>query len=468
MRWEKERFKVIKRVEETLHRWSMFPPGAKVLVAVSGGGDSLVLLDVLVQLADELKVGLQIVHVDHGLRPESGKEAAMVEEVAGYYGLPCRVFRVEVSKKSGVSRLSPEEAAREVRYRAFHEALKESGAERLATGHTADDVVETLLLRLISGAGPAGMGSIPPVRPPYVRPLIRVWREEVRRYQRFLPFAPVQDPSNLDLSIPRNRIRHKLLPLLEGEYNPSVRRALLKEADTLAALGELLESLTRQAEQEDVTADGRGLEVNLASLRARPLAVQRHLLASCLRRIEVEPRFELVEDIRLKLLEADGNPCLDLGSGLVAQRSYRRLFMGPRAAPVPMEETLIPDEGAYFLPGPGLRLEIMLRPREAGEPRRDRADPHQALLDADRLSFPLQARGVRPGDRFHPLGSPGRRKLQDFLVDLKVPRSERGRVAVLVSAGEIAWVVGLRIDERFKVTEETTRVAALKVEVARG
>lgn len=463
MRWEKERFTVIARVRETLRRWPMFHPGDLALVAVSGGGDSLVLLDVLVQLAGEEGITLSVVHVDHGLRPESGEEAVFVKGVAAHYSLPCRVINVEVPRTNGRMRKSPEEAAREARYRAFEEELSEAGAARLATGHTADDRVETLLLRLITGAGPRGLGSIPPVRLPYVRPLIQVWRREVEAYAPYLPFPPRLDPSNLDVSIPRNRVRHRLLPLLEEEYNPSVRRALLREADMLASLGDLLESLAEEAGREDVTATPSGLEIYIESLRSRPLAVRRQLIAACLLRLGLEPDFDLVEDLRRRLLEAEGNPRLDLGRDLAARKVYDRLILGPHPPGTPVGELLIPGKGLYHLPHLGMELEVGARPLGDGDPRRDSGGPSTAWLDADRLSFPLKVRGACPGDRFHPLGAPGMKKMHDFLLDLKLPRDERGGVAVLESAGKIAWVLGLRIDERFKVGEGTSRVAVLTI-----
>ena len=283
-------------------------------------------------------------------------------------------------------------------------------------------------------------------------------------YEPFLPFSPLQDPSNLDVSIPRNRIRHKLLPQLEEEYNPSIRQTLLRETEVFSSLGELLDTLIEEVKREDVSVTDRGLEINIEALCRRPIAIQRHLILRGLRRLGLEPRFELVEDIRRLLLEAEGNPCLDLGSGLTARRSYESLILGPRPREFSFQGITIPGEGVFPLYQHGIRIKLELLPRGNMDPKRDSMGPEIAWLDADRLAFPLEARGTRPGDRFHPLGSPGQRKIQDFLVDLKIPREERGRVIVLESAGEIAWVLGLRIDERFKVGEETSCVAMISID----
>jgi tRNA(Ile)-lysidine synthase len=464
MKWEKERFAVIARVRDTLRRWPMFDPGDLVLAAVSGGVDSLVLLDVLVQLAEEEDISLRVVHVDHGVREGSADDAAYVKRVADHYGLDCAVLRVRLSEVAG---LSPEERLREARYSAFYQELDGRGAERLATGHTADDRVETLLLRIITGTGPRALGSIPPVRPPFVRPLIRVWRREVDEYARFLPFPPRLDHTNLDTSIPRNRIRHRLLPLLEEEYNPSVKRVLLGEAEMLAALAEIIDELTRACEEKDVTSTARGDELDVEGLRSRPLAVRREVIAASLRRLGLEPGFDLVEDIHDKLLDIEGNSRLDVGPGHSARRVYDRIVLGPRPPAVSLPETSIAGEGTHSIAGTGMQLDVNICPKSGRDPREAVEDACEAWLDADRLSFPLLARGVRPGDRFHPLGAPGRRKVQDFLVDEKVPREDRARVVIIECEGKIVWIVGMRIDESFKVRKDTVRVVELKVAARR-
>jgi len=460
MKLERERFTVITRVRDTVRRWPMFEPGDLVLAAVSGGVDSLVLLDVLVQLAEETGISLRVVHVDHGVRVESSDDAEYVKRVADHYGLDCSLRRVRLPEDTG---LSPEERLREARYGAFYQELENAGAQRLATGHTADDRVETLLLRLITGTGPRGMGSIPPLRPPFARPLIRIWRREVEEYADYLPFPPRLDHTNLDTSIPRNRIRHRLLPLLEEEYNPSVKRVMLGEAEMFAALAEIVDELARECEETDVEATARGDELDVEGLRSRPLAVRREVIATSLRRLGLQPGFDLVEDIHDKLLAIEGSSRLDLGPGHSARRVYDRIILGPKPAMDSLPETRIAGEGAHVVTGTGLQLDVKIYPRTSADPREVVDDASEAWVDADRLSFPILARGVRPGDRFRPLGAPGTRKLQDFLVDEKVPREDRPRVVVLECGGEILWVAGMRIAESFKVHEDTVRVAVLKL-----
>lgn len=467
MRWEKERFAVIHKVRGTIRRWSMLQPGDLVVVAVSGGADSLVLLDVLSELAPLEGVALTVLHVDHGLRPRSGEEAAYVERVAAHYRVPFRVEKVNVTVERERD-MSPEEAAREARYRAFEREMKRVGARRLATGHTADDRVETVLLRLLTGTGPGGLGGIPPLRGGFVRPLIEVWRREIEAYAPLLPYEPLQDPSNFDRAVPRNYVRHVLLPFLEGRY-PALRKVLLREAEALREVGELLDELAAEAEEELLVESGRGVEVALHRLLSLHPAVRKQVLARLLRRAGVESDFHIIENILQLAGSPGGCASLDVGGGAVLRREYGRLVLAPGAeGPSPDEaasltEVVIPGEGSYPLPGTGAELRLQLHTRTETLRFPGREERLTAVLDADRLSFPLRVRGLRPGDRFRPLGAPGMRKLQDFMVDCKVPRGERARVRVLQSGGDIAWVIGHRIDERFKVTEATRRLAVFHI-----
>jgi tRNA(Ile)-lysidine synthase len=413
----------------------MFAPGQTILLGVSGGRDSLVLLDVMANLAENLSIKLGVIHVDHGLRRESGQDAAFVLEVARHYGIGARVHEVKIKRK----RSSPEEAARQARYEAFERELARSGAERLATGHTADDRVETLLMRVIAGAGPSGLAAIVPVRHPYVRPLLEIWRSDVDSYLPFLPFEPREDPSNLDLSIPRNRVRHSLLPLLEKEYNPSIKTALLREAKLLSSFNAVMGPMVEEARDQCVVPSDNGYELDSRTLREKPLAVQRQLIMDVLVDLGMDPDFGMIEDLR-ELLQARENPSLVLSRQVRAHKLYDKVIVGRRPAAsgrqAASERWAIPAEGLYYLEGTPMRLRISEKPYRGEDPRALGSEKTCILVDAARLPFPLVVRRIRPGDRFHPLGSDGR----------------------------IVWLLGLRMDDGFKVTSATRRVMEIELE----
>lgn len=445
----------------------MLRGGEKVLVAVSGGPDSLVLLDVLWRLQDPFRLRLEVFHVDHALRPDSAAEADYVSRVAETYRLPFRHERVEVKPEGPRGRMSPEEAAREARYASLERRMHAGGFDRVALGHQADDRVETLLLRLITGAGPRALASIPPVRGPYIRPLIEIWSKEIEDYLECLPLPPLRDPTNLDLTVPRNRVRHALLPYLESEFNPAVRLSL---ARTLDLMNEEKAAGTIDGAGDGATLATPGGAIELDAYEEMPPAAQRLLLWRELLALGLRPSFRLVEDLRANVCAGRSGNRMDLPGGWVALREYGRVILlrsedeGEPGLPAGAQELELPGEGEYPCPAAGISLKIVFQEASTGWRELVREGPRVASLDLDRLAFPLLLRFIRPGDRFKPLGAPGSRKVQDFLTDAKVPRRARPRTMVLLSRSRVAWLVGQRIDDGFKVTPDTLRIARFSVE----
>ncbi len=457
------RFSVLKKVTRTIRDRRMLDGGERVLVAVSGGLDSLCLLDILHMLEPELRLELAVFHFDHQLRPESGEDAAYVEQVAAHYQLPFFGRTGDVAALTRQLGASPEEGARKARYEALEEAAAEWGADVAAMGHTADDRAETFLLRLLSGAGMRGLASIPPKRGIYVRPLIDTWRRELEEsWAPGLQFAPRLDSTNLDEAVPRNRVRRRLIPLLEREYNPAVREALLREAELLAEDQLLLERLMLERAPDFLERGPDSVSLDLLALEAMHPAEQRRAVQLALELAGIEAGFQLIEDVIRKVLGGASGAGLDLPGGHRAERTYECLVISALGTPERIrEELLICGEGEYRSDELGLELNVRHLPEVPRTPFAD--EPWQATLDADRLRFPLVLRAVREGDRFHPLGLQGSQKVQDFMVNAKVSRRERRSAAVLESAGSIAWLVGFRIDDRFKVAPGTRNAVGIEV-----
>lgn len=459
----REAYRVLEKARHAIERYDMLREGDKVLVAVSGGPDSLVLLDVLSRLSGPFGLSLEVFHVDHALRPESASEAVYVGRVAEAYGLPFACERVNVERESPGGRLSPEEAAREARYTALEKRRRDGGFDHVALGHQADDRVETLLLRLIIGAGPRALASIPPVRGPYVRPLTFVWTSEIEGYAACLPMPPLRDPSNQDQAIPRNRVRHGLLPYLEDGFNPAVRENLARILDMLE------EERSAGMSDQPAAAPCEAGSIGLEAYGDLPVAGRRLLLREHLISLGLRPSFNLIEDLRANVCEGRSGNAMDLPGGWKAVREYSSVVFlpclesFPEDVPEAGKVMEIPGEGEYAFPATGDCLRVTFAEAEAPGGSHLTNGPWEASLDLDRLLFPLELRLIEPGDRFKPLGAPGHRKVQDFLTDAKVPRRERQRTLALLSAGRIAWLVGQRIDDDFKVTPETVRVAHLSI-----
>ncbi len=457
-----QRFSLLQKVTRTIRDRRMLLGGERVLVAVSGGLDSLSILDILHTLGSDLRLELAVFHFNHRLRPDAGEDAAFVEQVAAHYGAPFFGRSADVAKLTRQGGLSPEEGARKARYEALEEAAVEWGADRAALGHTADDRVETFLLRLLSGAGTRGLSSIPPKRDIYIRPLIDLWRRDLAdSWAPSLPFPPRLDSTNLDEDIPRNRVRRRLIPMLEREYNPAVREALLREAELLTGDQALLEELILERAPHFLDRRKDGVSLDLRALKGMGPAEQRRAIQLALELAGIETGFQLIEDIIRKVLGGTSGAGLDLPGGYRAERSYERMAISARHLVAPARgKLLICGEGEHRSRELGLELSVHRMEEIPPTPFKD--DPWLATLDADRLRFPLVLRAAREGDRFRPMGLEGSQKVQDFMVNAKVSREERRSAAVLESAGRIVWLVGFRIDDRFKVTPETRQTVSIR------
>lgn len=350
----------VRAVEATARAHGMWARGDGVVVAVSGGPDSLALLDVLCRLAPSWELRLHPVHVDHGLRPDSAEDARWVAERVAERGLRLLRVRVAAARFAARHRLSPEAAARLLRYRALEAVRRRVGAVRIAVGHHRDDVAETVLIRLLTGGGSDGLAGIPPVRGPIVRPLIERSRAEILAYLEGRGIAWREDPTNRNPRFLRNRIRHQLLPWLERHVNPRVREALCRTATLLRDEVAWLETQAQEALQEALLDPGDGalLALAVAPVAALPPALQRRVLRlacwQALRRrlgragrrgaVAAADEAEAAAGARLPLarvedlrrLLAGTSRGVDLGGGLHVRRSGDRLLWIDRAAHVRM------------------------------------------------------------------------------------------------------------------------------------
>lgn len=446
--------------------------GDLLLVGVSGGPDSICLLHVLLEIRSALGVSLHVAHLDHSLRPESGDEARFVADLAALWDLKCTVEKYPVREHQRQHRLSLEEAARQIRYAFFGKLARELGARGVAVGHTADDQVETILLHWLRGSGLAGLRGMQPAtryRVPLLgeeieilRPLLPLRREETVACCKALGVQARIDPSNLSLRLRRNRIRLHLLPVLET-YNPKVREALLRTSRIVSRDYAFLEGQAARAWPE-VASEGRGV-VTLDAAQALALspAVLYQLLRLCVERVAGSAaglEWVHLEEMAATLRKPAGttitlphNVLVTVGYGFVA------VSLGRAPQPLPLIEGETPLGLAGPTVFPGWRVDAQI---EEEGPWKTEAGPWSAVLDLERTGERLWIRTRKAGDRFQPLGMAQEKRLQDFLVDAKVPRSWRDRVPLVVSPTQIVWVAGWRIDERVRVTDKTKRALRLR------
>jgi tRNA(Ile)-lysidine synthase len=453
---------LLKRVRATIDQHRMLNPGEAVLVAVSGGIDSVVLLDLLQRLVPDYGISLHVAHLDHGLRgASSSDDARFVERLAEERGLPIHTSRLEPGSLGNHRKYGREGAAREVRYAFLESVAAEIGVERIALGHTANDQAETILHRLTRGTGATGLRGIPPVRPPFVRPLIEATRDEIFTYAQERKLIWRIDASNVDASFTRNRIRHRVLPELET-INPKAVEAICR-GSLLAAEAEeasrfLVSTLWDGACSEE---SRKRLTLRRDALISYPPAVQKLLLREGARRVRgnlVGIEHDHVESVVRLIAPETAHGELSLPGLHVRVQSDEILLA--RGAEASLEPWTFPvDFGETEIPEPPITLRLALVEQEP--PRMNAADRWTELADADRIVYPLELRSRREGDRFAPLGSGTRVKLKDFLIDERVPYYNRGRLPLLCDREKIVWIVGVRLSDEVRITDTTRRFLSM-------
>ena len=455
------------RVAASVERQALIPRGGRVVAAVSGGGDSVALLHLLAELAGRSLLTLAgVAHVNHRLRgPASDEDERFCRDLARRFGVPCLVESAAVADVARSRRVSVERAGHHVRHAFFARAAAELGAGQVALGHTIDDQAETVLLRLIRGAGAAGLSGMRPRAGVLVRPLLEVGRVELRRYlaDGGIPFR--EDASNADLRVPRNRVRHELLPQLRT-YSPRIVEALARQADIARADEAWLSRRANEAAAELVSQERGLVELDAAGLAALPPALARRVARDALARVEPRRReigFDAIERVRRT---AAGGPARTDLPGCRVERAAGRVRLVPRhgrtgPAPRPGFAYRLAIPGEIAVPEAGVRVRAEVVDAAAGAVADGGGRTALVALPA----APLVVRSWRFGDRYRPLGLGGRsRKLQDLFVDRKVPRDERTRIPLVFDAdGRVVWVVGFGIGHDFRAGEGDESVLFLKV-----
>ena len=468
------------RVLATIRKHGLIPPGTRVLAAVSGGADSVALALALSHLSAGHDFSLAgVAHLNHGLRGgEADADQAFVRALAARLAVPFVTARVDVAALADAQGESIEAAARRARYAFLDDAAAEAGATVVATGHTADDQAETLMLRLMRGAGLAGLSAIRPVNGRVIRPLLEVRRAAVEAFLTAAGESWREDASNLDLSIARNRVRHEVMLVLKAVSGDGVVDAL---ARTAALIQDDAEELQRQAIEmarshvltTDAGIDRAGTEVpvyrlDVAALGAAGPALGRRIVRSAIEQA-AGGRFQSLEHVEAvrSLMKEDAASSVQI-PGAVARRDGTAIRIEPRddltdEAAAARFEMPLTVPGRADVSGSGLVMTAAvgaLSPAElAGLGAR-----HDAVAVQGVEAAALTVRNRRPGDVLRPLGAPGRRKLQDLFVDRKVARGERDRVPLVVDdRGRIIWVVGHTIADEFRVTAPAASVLLLTV-----
>ncbi len=437
------------------------PPGTTILVGLSGGADSAALMHAMLDLRARFEVEIAAAHLNHRIRPhESDRDEAFVREMCARLGVE---LRVECAHGLDADSPNLEERARDARHRFLNRTADALGADYIALGHHADDQAETVLMRLLRGAGGAGLAAMAGCGPGrLIRPMLALSRAEILAYIHARGIAFVEDSSNRSPAILRSRIRTELIPMLEREYAPGLRRRLSEVAGEMRSVDDFLVAAA-SIEFNAMRSDGA---LDVARFGALAPAIQMTVLRLCLgARMGSLRRITRAHLEALRRLAVGGGPSdsIDLPNGWRAEREYN-LIRVVNTTPANAEafSVALRLDGITIVEAASYRFEastIAVAAADASIPSNLRV----ALFDAAEIADSgLVVRNFRNGDRIHPLGMRGARKVKDVFIDRKLPRGDRGRFPIVTIAGQVAWLPGLARGSAALVTKATDTI--LRVE----
>lgn len=470
-----------KKVVHLIDEYHMIEEQDSVIVGVSGGADSVCLLFVLHRLSRERKFSLTAAHVEHGIRgKESLEDAAFVEELCRRLEVPLRICRADALAAARREKISTEEAGRQIRYGFFREiagecARETSGRVHIAVAHNADDQAETILWNMVRGSGIKGLGGMRPVRDGIIRPLLECTRAEIEAYLRAKGATWRTDATNLETDYTRNRLRLKVLPILEKECNHQAARHIVMAGEKLSKTQDYLERQAEKALEACMPCEQKGAVSLDAALFCREEEIlQEYMLRAAIERTGAglkDVSSGHIEDIR-KLAASSGRKRLSLPGSLTA------VLEGGRLSLINTElttEAPSDEEDGWIFVNIEKKYDILIPSRiKIGniaikfslEPWKKQLIPENKYtkwFDYDTIRNKLQVRNRLPGDQLSVTKSGGHKKLKDYFIDEKVPHEKRGQVLLLAEGSQILWAVGYRISEAYKISERTKTV--LKVQV---
>ncbi|MFH1562794.1 MAG: tRNA lysidine(34) synthetase TilS [Nitrospirota bacterium] len=477
---------MIETVEKTITQYSMLEEGDKVIIGISGGPDSVALLHILLSLQERYKLTLHLAHLNHLLREEARQEAVFVKELAESLNLPVTIEEIDVAQDTSKN-FSLEQKARKIRYEFLIRVAKSISATKIALAHHFDDNLETIMMWLIRGCGAEGFGGIPPVRKidpqlpgkpvSIIRPLINITKQEIEDYLKQYNLSFKIDSSNLKKDYLRNKIRLELLPKLE-EYNPNIKKALTKLSLLWEVDNEYLNILSTSAKEKVVLENGG---INLKEFSKLHPAIQSRILRQSIEEVKGNLEgitFRHINAILNLVKDGPSQGSLDLPSNIKVEREYDKLVIckGEREKKGKGEEThILPPLKRGLLPpthsqegiivvvtGITRVAELIIETQLLHPPFSMLHTSFNAYLDYDKLKLPIRVRHRKFGDKFHPYGMAGSKKIKDFLIDLKVTKKVRDKIYLLEDGEGIIWIMGFnRIDERVKITETTKKVLVI-------
>ena len=453
---------ILDKVKKTIQEYNLFERKEKILIAYSGGVDSTGLLNLLMELQEEWHFELFLGHFNHRLRLSADEDEQFVRNTAREYSLPLFVDSRDVRSYAMSRRLNLEEAGRILRYDFLKKTAFKIDGAKIATGHTMTDQAETFLMRIMRGSGLRGLASIfPVVEGMIIRPLIRIEREEIEVYLKKEGKGFRVDESNFDRRFLRNRIRLMLVPCIKENFEPKIIPHIGKLVSILQEEEALLEKMAKEEAQKAILQNASQFQLDLKFVSSLPLGLARRVVRDFVLKSRGNLRGISFEDVE-SILRLDEGKERQLKKDLVLRRENDLVFLKREAPPRIKFKYLWSGEKPLEIREVGLRFDGQKRKSEDSLSL-DFNDDRIAFLDWEKLKFPLLVRNRKEGDRYQPLGAPGKKKLKEIMRAKGIPLQERVKRPVILSGEEIVWVLGLSVSEKFKVSNKTEEVFIISV-----
>jgi tRNA(Ile)-lysidine synthase len=456
---------LVNKVKKIIEKEELIEAGDNVLVGVSGGIDSTTLVYILSEIAKKIDFKIGLAHLNHQLRgEESVRDEKFTEELAGKLAHPIFIKKADVKGYAKSRKISLQHGGRDLRYAFFENILETQGFNKIAVAHNLDDQAETFLLRMLKGTGVRGLSSIPVKRDRIIRPFLDVYRFEIEQYVEEHSIMYVKDSSNDKIVYERNYIRRQIIPLME-DINPLFKEKIITLLQDITAINNLYSSKADEFLKKEQNIEKEDISFEIDALKGIDEETRFRVMVSVFARIKPDfiPLREHARLINKVILSEKPNLKLAMPQGIRIKKVYHRLVFTKKPIPPKITDVFPIKEGENILGQFGLVLNVSPVMQDASTTH----SPHRysAHFDGDRAGD-LSVRTFLNGDRFVPLGMKNPVKLKDFFISQKIPKEERGNIPLLLSGNDIVWVVGYRIDERYKITEDTKKLLEVSVKKA--
>lgn len=437
--------------QEYIHNNHLIERGEKILVSVSGGIDSMALLDLSAKLKTRLKIEIAVAHFNHQLRgKESDEDEAFVRSASKEYGFDCYVENADTNRIAENEKLSIQEAARNLRYAFFTKLRRSIGFQKIATAHNADDNAETIILNILRGSGIHGLTGIPVFKKDtlIIRPLLFAQRETIREYVESNQIKFREDSSNLKSDYTRNFLRNELLPLIRDNINPNFTKAIGRTSEIFNQLEEYIQKeIETVLKQIIILRTDNEMGIDLVVFQNQPTFIQEHLLLFLAKEFtSSEIEFNTIKSM-LSISQAETGSYCSLPKEKIFYRDRKRLIFTRTSHFAPFSYSIKLDKKYNF-------DTFIFESSTAASPEITN-DPNIEYIDGAKLGDDIIIRSWVEGDRFIPLGMKEEKKLSDFFIDRKIPLFKKHSIPILLSDDKIVWVCGIRLDDRFKISDQT-------------